>query len=456
MLLLSFAACGNTNSGNEDDATPTPSTDATPAPGEDVTEGGKYMNYDYPYEQYKLPYYGDFKSKNITIISNSNFKYDSTKEDAVYDVYGLTYETKVTTVEEYATSFISMYMANESPDICKFGMPIAMINKGYFAPLEEIIDFDLAIWTDIKSNIETLWFKDHIYTIANYPARWDNTVYYNKALFEEYGVQDPMELYEQGKWDWNAFRDVAMALTIDSDSDGIPEIYGASFDSGMFVYTTGMDYLTLNRDGTVTNNIQSDNIARAINFVTQLRNEDGCHYDGNDGGEAFGQGKVAMLSAGVWLRVKFPELLKTGNVGLVPWPKDPVADKYYVSDSMRSDNIPTNAPNPNASAAYICATRYNRIMTGIEQKEAWAEYKQLPIADQIEKYQYLAWMDEFIFTELYSDKFTPVNEVASMFSFANKWSGDLWFRPLIGEPWATIAAEIAPAIDAHIEDMMEE
>ena len=28
---------------------------------------------------------------------------------------------------------------------------------------------------------------------------------YNKKIFEAAGAEDPRELYEKGKWDWNAF-----------------------------------------------------------------------------------------------------------------------------------------------------------------------------------------------------------------------------------------------------------
>ena len=33
--------------------------------------------------------------------------------------------------------------------------------------------------------------------------------------------------------------------------------------------------------------------------------------------------------------------------------------------------------------------------------------------------------------------------------------GDIWSRPASGEPWETIAAELAPKIDAKIKELYE-
>ena len=38
-------------------------------------------------------------------------------------------------------------------------------------------------------------------------------IYYNKYLFENVGVDDPMTLYQQGKWNWETFVEVAKKLT---------------------------------------------------------------------------------------------------------------------------------------------------------------------------------------------------------------------------------------------------
>ena len=64
-------------------------------------------------------------------------------------------------------------------------------------------------------------------------------VYWNRALFAEYGVEPP-----RPDWRWSDFHDAAKALTRDLDGDRRPEIYGLDVDPSIvrlapFVWQTG-------------------------------------------------------------------------------------------------------------------------------------------------------------------------------------------------------------------------
>ena len=455
MLCLAFTACNNTPAGN-DVPTPTQGTDApTDAPEDDETEGGKYMPMDggYPFEQYKLPAYTDFTSNEILIMTNAEYNSDPTKFDAMRDVYGLTYKTKLISTDQWMTQFISMFMANESADIVLGGgMPLNMINKGYLQPLDELIDFDLPIWQDIKSSIDNLWYKDHIYTMAAKPSR-SEVVFYNKTLFDEIGVKTPDEYYAEGNWTWDTFRQIALDMTIDGDGDGMPEVYGAYVEQGMLLYTSGIDYVTMNKDGTITNNIPSDAMSRAVNTYLQLY-DDGILYQGADNHTAFASGQIAMGTIAVWqVKNVCGDMFKNGTIGFVPHPKDPGADKYYLGEDFMGDIVAANAPNPNAAAAFICSKRYNTIVDALDE-EIIAEKEAMTLSEYVDTYGTSYEFDKFLSEELFSDKLTPVNKVSYNLQIANKWAGDFWFRPLTGEPWATIAEEISPAIDEHISNLL--
>ncbi|MBE6871697.1 MAG: extracellular solute-binding protein [Ruminococcaceae bacterium] len=454
MLCLALTACNNTPAGN-DDPTPTQGADApTDAPEEDETEGGKYMPMDggYPFEQYKLPAY-DLTNKEILIMTNAEYVTDPTKFDAGRDVYGLTYKTKLVTSGEWVTQFISMFMANQSPDIILNGaMILNMINKNYYYPIDELVDFDLPIWQELKSSIENMYYKDHIYSVAANTYRGE-VLFYNKTLFSEMGVKTPDEYYAEGNWNWDTFRQLAQEMTIDSDGDGIPEVYGAYVEQGLCLLGSGIDYVTMNRDGTITNNIPSEAMARAVNYYVQLYN-DNILYEGADNHTAFAAGKIAMGTIAVWqARTAFAEMFKADAVGYVPYPKDPATDKYYVGEEFWGDNVPSNAPNLNGAAAFICAERYNKLMSDLDE-EVIAEKEAMSLSEYVDTYGATYDFDKFLAEELYDEKFTPVNKISYNLQIAQKWAGDFWFRPLAGEPWATIAEEISPAIDEHIKNLI--
>lgn len=64
-------------------------------------------------------------------------------------------------------------------------------------------------------------------------------VYYNRGLFQEYGVPEPAD-----DWSWKEFHDAARALTIDTNEDRAPDIFGLDFDPDLihmapFVWQAG-------------------------------------------------------------------------------------------------------------------------------------------------------------------------------------------------------------------------
>ena len=89
-------------------------------------------------------------------------------------------------------------------------------------------------------------------------------------------------------------------------------------------------------------------------------------------------------------------------------------------------------------------------------EEKKAEREALSISEQVDTYGWPNYMEDFVFGEMRSDKFTPVLDVSGAFDFNTNFSTALWFRPLMGEPWATIASEIDPMIDELMADLLEE
>ena len=48
---------------------------------------------------------------------------------------------------------------------------------------------------------------------VNYPWSGNTVFYYNKTMFEEYGVKTPTEYYMEGNWNWDTCLEIAQKCT---------------------------------------------------------------------------------------------------------------------------------------------------------------------------------------------------------------------------------------------------
>ena len=73
---------------------------------------------------------------------------------------------------------------------------------------------------------------------------WNNTqmCYYNRSMFEDYGVKTPLEYFVEGKWTWENFYKCMQEMTKDTNADGKIDTYGLTGDSwGNLVNPWAMD-----------------------------------------------------------------------------------------------------------------------------------------------------------------------------------------------------------------------
>ena len=79
-------------------------------------------------------------------------------------------------------------------------------------------------------------YKGESYGV-NYPWSGNTLFYYNKTMFEEYGVKTPTEYYLEGNWNWDTMVECFKAVTKDLDGDGKLDTYG----TGQFPYFNGCE-----------------------------------------------------------------------------------------------------------------------------------------------------------------------------------------------------------------------
>jgi multiple sugar transport system substrate-binding protein len=151
------------------------------------------------------------------------------------------------------------------------------------------------------------------------------TMFYNKALFEQAGVQVPTT--------WDEWTDAATALTVDANGDGTPEQYGlalqdnATVGNGVWVsllQSGGGDVVT--EEGEVV--IDSAENAQTLRFWSDAVREHKISppgLTGVDGDELFKSGKAAMTFGGPWMAGVSEE---SGiDYGIAPLPAGPAGIK---------------------------------------------------------------------------------------------------------------------------------
>lgn len=84
-----------------------------------------------------------------------------------------------------------------------------MVISNLVAPLDDVLkDSDFGTGKLDKENTQKMMFKGKYYAAISRSGEYGGhplILYYNKALIEEVGCDDPRELYEKGKWNFDTF-----------------------------------------------------------------------------------------------------------------------------------------------------------------------------------------------------------------------------------------------------------
>ncbi len=159
---------------------------------------------------------------------------------------------------------------------------------------------------------------------------------YNATMIQDLGLEDPQQLYKDGKWTWEKFAELCKAGTRDTDGDSVPDIYGYG---GIFTDLT--NGLVMNNGGSIagskTEGLSSAPVVEAFEFINRLYNVDqsarpwnGADWDDNL--LAWSDGKVMFWTAQAWsLKQEIDAAIAEGaelpfEFHVVPYPQGPNGD----------------------------------------------------------------------------------------------------------------------------------
>jgi ABC-type glycerol-3-phosphate transport system substrate-binding protein len=238
-----------------------------------------------------------------------------------------------------------------------FGIPAAL---NHFAiNLEDILPADNDLFNDqmVFSQVD-IGVDDGVYLFQSNSAEMllANTymLAYNKQMLDEAGLEDPNELYAKGEWTWDKWREYLIALTQDTDGDGVTDVYG---------YGSRFDFLLYNllmSNGTgiamsPTETLSSPEVAEVLDFIYNIYNVDHVANPWNSDDFDYNQncymdGRVAFWIDAAWISSANNDAGLSFDVTWCPWPIGPSGDestnKFKNVSSGNAWMIPAGVDNP--------------------------------------------------------------------------------------------------------------
>ena len=161
--------------------------------------------------------------------------------------YGCEVEWIETTYNARYDNLANLILAGDAPD----GYPGASDTfperaiKGIFQSVDEYIDYNDPLWQGIKEYADKYFsLGGKHYTMIS-TTRFSRVCAYNRRTMDEWGFDDPAELYANDEWTWNRFMDMCIEFS-DFDEDRFA-LDGWAWDSAIMA-SCGTNIVAYNPD----------------------------------------------------------------------------------------------------------------------------------------------------------------------------------------------------------------
>ncbi len=358
--------------------------------------------------------------------------------------------------QEYSSKLANLVASGQIPDLVVSESStnptfVTLANAGLVQPFDDYIDYSVAELADLQPFYEAgLWNGQH------YLAPFDNKplyyLVYNPAIFEEYGLETPWELWEKGEWTWDAFRDAAQRLNV-IDGDGNYICYGTSAPSyGAFSGATGVDYMQLG-NGTLTLNLNDPGITRAENFINDMLFKDDIIKikAQNSWSSYWTRGMLGMQIIDSWMldgNGDITAAIRAGRCMVAPLPQDPqnnVPGEYRTYAQSGGFCLVNGAQNPEGAAMFIRMLAYvNRYFVSLD-----GETEQEALAKKHEAGE----TNQFLYQRQVS---RDISHATVSFGYAFMAQHGIWGFMVQQNNWTSFVESILPKAQESIREMLGE
>ena len=233
------------------------------------------------------------------------------------------------------------------------------VYKNQYQPLDDYLDLNDSIWDGMKDAIDMFAYNGQHYVIP-YAVSDPMLITYSRQMCQENDLDDPYELYQNGEWNWAVFMEM-MKTFVNNNADryGICGWFGQAL-----VQSTGKTII--NFDGSqFTNNIFDSDIEAAEYLILAIQNQNlyqpgwfSSFPDTHD---------VLFYAMSDWSLAGSNAANPDSDLMIVPFPKSPDSDKYYLCGNYAAKMLVKNSSKGEAVAKYIYCERL------AETEEAYKE-----------------------------------------------------------------------------------
>jgi ABC-type glycerol-3-phosphate transport system substrate-binding protein len=238
-----------------------------------------------------------------------------------------------------------------------------MYTKKYVQPITDYVPIDKDLM-NIQAMDTFFKYNDAYYLAVAKDGVSPYIMFYNKTMISENGLDDPYQLYKEGKWTFDKMAKMANEVTKDTDGDGINNIWGlATYYPSAFL---GMNYtsaMTFDSNGKFKTNLDSPALIHALEMVEKAYSTDGFAGGGGSNVEAaFMQGTHLFMLDVEWGYSTIMNGSKDKPLGFewgyVPMPNGPDNPDGYTQTSCGGYSIVNGTKNPYTMGAFISMNIY--------------------------------------------------------------------------------------------------
>ena len=264
--------------------------------------------------------------------------------------------------------------------------------KGMFAPVDDYVDYDDPLWNAMKGFADTYFNLGGKHYMICTDSSFGNVCAYNRRVMDEWGYDDPAELYFNDEWTWDIFYEMCVDF---SDPDEDRYALDSWAYSEAIMDSSGATVVNLDTEsGKFVSNLDDPRLERAANLLYDLTKNECCYpkwknghklrNDVNGGGIKEGLG-LFWLSPSFVFTGPLDEMsaiwgdIEGGELMFVPLPRDNNGDgTYYIATSPSGYCIVQGAENPEGVALFAACERFKIIdptVVSIDRKQLEETYK---------------------------------------------------------------------------------